>query len=174
MQARRNRQRRGWNGGGGLPRVAFALRFQHGLRHFLNEQRDAVSALDNVLPNALRQRLVARDAVDHGNDFALPKPVEREGSDEGPTNPRRFELGSVRDNQQNPKSSQPVYRPTKRLKACRVDPMHILENHQHRIRSRQCLHLRSKCFYGSLSSLLRSQIERWIASIVRQRQHVRK
>ena len=62
---------RGGNSGGGLPRVAFAFRFQHRLGHFLNEQRDAVSAFDNVLPDALRQRLIACDAVDHCSDFAL-------------------------------------------------------------------------------------------------------
>ena len=45
-------------------RVAFALRLQHRLRHFLNEQRNAVCALDNVLSDARWQRLVAGDAVD--------------------------------------------------------------------------------------------------------------
>ena len=33
---------------------AFAFRLQHRLRHFLDEQRNAVCALDNVLSNTLR------------------------------------------------------------------------------------------------------------------------
>ena len=75
-------------------RVAFALRFQHRLGHFLDEQRNAVSALDNVLPNARGQRLVAGDAVDHGSDFALAEPVERECGDVRSSNPRRLKLRS--------------------------------------------------------------------------------
>ena len=78
-----------------LLRFAFALCLQHRLRHFLYEQRDAVSALDNVLPDSLGQRLVASDAVDHGVDFALPEPIECEGGDVRPSNPRRVKLRSV-------------------------------------------------------------------------------
>ena len=33
-------------------------------------------ALDNVQPGARGQRLVARDAVDHGGDFPVSKPVD--------------------------------------------------------------------------------------------------
>ena len=53
------------------PRLALALRLQHRLRHLLHEQGNAVGALDDVLPDARRQQLVADDAVDHGGDFAL-------------------------------------------------------------------------------------------------------
>ena len=49
--------------------------------------------------------------------------------------------------------------------------MHILEDHQHRIGSRQRLQLRSERFQRFLPPLLRGQFERRIASIVRQRQH---
>ena len=52
-------------------RRALALRLQHRLGHFLHEQRNAVGALDNVLPDVRRQRLIANDAVDHGSDVAL-------------------------------------------------------------------------------------------------------
>ena len=45
MQARRHCQGWGWNGGGGLPRVAFALRLPHRLGYFLREQRNAVGAM---------------------------------------------------------------------------------------------------------------------------------
>ena len=36
-----------------VARFAFALRFQHRLCHFLDEQRNAVGALDDVLPECL-------------------------------------------------------------------------------------------------------------------------
>ena len=56
---------------------AFALRLQHRLGHFLDEQRNAVGALDDVLSDAGGQRLVADDAVDHGGDVALRQPIDR-------------------------------------------------------------------------------------------------
>ena len=40
--------------------VALALRLQHSPCHFLNEERDAVSALDNVLPNVLGEQPCCR------------------------------------------------------------------------------------------------------------------
>ena len=51
--------------------------------------------------------------------------------------------------------------------------MRVLENHQYRLRSRQYLNLSGKCFQCSLSSLLRGQVKRWVAAIVRQRKHLR-
>src|SRR6266850_6134003 len=99
MQARRDRQ--GWrgNGGDGISRVALTFRLQHSLRHFLNEQRDAVGTLDYVLPNSVRQLFVASDAVDHCPDFALAEAIEIECSDVGSANPRCLEIRSMRDNQ---------------------------------------------------------------------------
>ena len=52
--------------------------------------------------------------------------------------------------------------------------MHILKNHQHRIRPRQRLQLCSERFQRFLSPLLRGQFECRVASIVRQRQHFSK
>ena len=71
VQACRDRQGRRRNRGGGAPGFALALRLQHRLGHLLHEQRNAVGALDDVLPDARRQQLVADDAVDHGVDVAL-------------------------------------------------------------------------------------------------------
>ena len=99
------------------------------------------------------------------------EPVEGECGDMRPSNPRRLELRPERDDQQHAKGSHPVHRPTERFKARGVDPMRILENHQHRIGCRQRLQLRGKRFQRFLPPLLRGQFERGIASIVRQRQH---
>ena len=79
----------------------FAPRFQHRFGHFLHEQRDAVSALNNVLPDVRRKRLVADNAVDHGVDFALCQPVEGECGNVRPSNPRRLELWTERHDQQH-------------------------------------------------------------------------
>ena len=49
--------------------------------------------------------LLPDNAVDHRGDFALPEPVECEGSYVRPSNPRRLELRSVRNDQQHAKRS---------------------------------------------------------------------
>ena len=82
-------------------------------------------------------------------------PVEGQGGHVMPSNPRRIELGTVRHNQQHRKGSNPINGSTERFQACRVDPMRVLEDHQHRILTRQCLHLRGERFQGFLPALLR-------------------
>ena len=113
-------------------RVAFALRLQHRLGHLLHEQRNAVGALDDVLPDVRRELLVADDAVDHGVDIALRQPIEGEGRHVRPSDPGRLEFRPERHDQQHAKSANPVHHPTERFQARRVDPMRILEDHQHR------------------------------------------
>ena len=63
------------------------------------------------------------------------KPVERQARHMRLASPRRVELGPESYDQQHRKSLDPVHSPIDRLKARRVDPMHILEDHQHRILS---------------------------------------
>ena len=53
VQAGRDCQCWRWNGGGGPLRFALALGLQHRLSHFLDEQRDAVGALNDVLSDTL-------------------------------------------------------------------------------------------------------------------------
>src|SRR5215469_6620319 len=49
--------------------------------------------------------------------------------------------------------------------------MRILEDHQHRTGAGQSFHLSGECLQRSLPALLRSELDRGIASVVRQRQH---
>ena len=109
--------------------IYFTFRFQHGLGHFLNEQRNAISALDNVLSNTLRQWLVAGDAVNHCAHFALIEAIEAECSDVGSSDPGRLEFPSVWTISNTPSPLQPINCATERLQARWVDPMHVLENH---------------------------------------------
>src|ERR1700751_3490108 len=106
---------------------------------FLNKERNAVGALNNVLPNPFRQSLVACDAVNHCDDFAVTEPIETECGNVGPADPERLELRPISDVQQHTERSQPLHCATERFKARWVDPMHILENHQHWLASRQRL-----------------------------------
>ena len=52
--------------------------------------------------------------------------------------------------------------------------MGVLEDHQHRVKARQGLHLRNERIERSLPPLLRGQIECGVASIVWKRQHLGK
>jgi hypothetical protein len=120
-------------------RFALALGFQHRLGHFLYEQRDAVGALNDVLSDTLWQRFIARYAVNYCCDFGLAEAIKGESGDIGPTNPRRLELRSIGDIEQHPECSQSIHRTPNRFQARWVNPVHILENHQHRLGSRQHL-----------------------------------
>ena len=79
-----------------------------------------------------RQHLVADDAVDHGGDFALPKPPESQAGDVGSANPRRLKFRAIRDDKQNPDGLDPINAATQRFQTRGVNPMDILEDHQQR------------------------------------------
>src|SRR5215467_303851 len=79
MQACRDRKRWRRNYANRPLSRALAFGFHHRLRHFLHEQWNTVTALDDVLPNACREKLVADDAVNHGADFALCQPIDGNG-----------------------------------------------------------------------------------------------
>ena len=172
MQARGDRQRRGRNRRNRVPGRALALRLHHRLRHLLDEQRNAVGALDDLRHHIRRQRLVPDQPRDYGGCFALPKPVQRQARHMRLAQPRRVELGAERHDQQNRKSSDPVHRPTEHFQARRIDPMRVLQDHQHRLLASQSRELPRQRFQRFLPALFRDQLERGIAPVVRQRQHV--
>ena len=80
---------------------ALTSRFQYGFGHFLHEQRNTVRALNDVLPDARRNELVADNIVDHRLDVALRQPIEGESSHVRSPNPGRIELWTERHNQQH-------------------------------------------------------------------------
>src|SRR5262249_9502081 len=67
-----------------------------------------------------------------------------------------------------------VYDSTERFQARWVGPMHILEDHQHRLLPRQRLYLSGECLHRFLPALLRCQFEGGIPAIVWQRKHLSK
>ena len=71
--------------------------------------------------------------VDHDADFALRQAIQDEGGDVRLSDPRRVELRPERHDQQRPKGPNPIHHPAERFKARRVDPLRVLEDHQHRI-----------------------------------------
>src|SRR5262245_16672994 len=107
------RQGRGSNEGSGPPCFILAFRLHHRLRHLFYKQGDSVRALDDVLPDVCRQRLVADDLVDHGADFAGSQPIEGEGGHMRLSDPARLKFWPECYDQQRAKRSNPVHRPTK-------------------------------------------------------------
>jgi hypothetical protein len=131
LQARGDRQHRGRNRTVGPSRFALALRLQHRLGHFLHKQGNAVGALDDILPDVCRQALVDDKVVDHGVGVALIQPIDGEGGHVRPADPGRIEFRPKRHAQQHAHGPNLVHRPTERFQTRRVDPVRILEDHQH-------------------------------------------
>ena len=92
VQARRNRQRRGRNAAAAACVAALSLScFQHRLCHFLHEQRNAVGALDDVLPEFAGRSLLPTTRSIMRPDFALRQPIDGQGGHIWPSDPRRLE-----------------------------------------------------------------------------------
>src|SRR6476660_1095989 len=111
---------------------------------------------------------------DDGRRFTLLKPVDRLARHVRLSNPWRAELRAESYNEQRRESFDAIHRPVERLQTRRIDPMYILEDHQHRAMDCQPGKLCRQGFQRSLSALLWSKVEYWIASIVRQREHLGK
>ena len=115
-----------------LRRLVELLAFHHGLGQFLDEQRHAVGALDDLLEQGCRQRLAAGDVLDHRHALAPAEAVERHGGHVRMADPRRLEIGAVRDDQQHRQRMQALDGEREQLERSRVAPLRVLEHHQQR------------------------------------------
>src|SRR5271169_1973463 len=86
-----------------------ALSLQHRLRHFLDEQRNAVGTLDDVLADARWKQLVADDGLDHREYFALSKPIDGEECHIRSSDPGRIKIRPECHDQQHTKAAYPVH-----------------------------------------------------------------
>src|ERR1700730_8434805 len=84
--------------------------------------------------------------------------------------PRCVQLWAESYDEQHVKGCDPVHRPAEHFEALRIDPMRILEDHQHGILACQSRELRHQCFERSLPALFRGQIERRVSCIILERQ----
>ena len=143
VQRRRDRQRRH------RPRhrvVIAGVRehaaLEHGLGQLLDEQRHAVGALDDLVGDLLGQRLAAGHVRDHLGALPGRQAVEREQRHVRTADPGRRELRPEGDDHQDRQRGHPLDEQVERLARGRVDPVHVLEHHQHRLTRRQSLDLR--------------------------------
>ena len=87
---------------------------------------DAVGALDKVLSDVRRQQLIAYDAVDHGADLAMSRPIEGRRCYVRLSDPGCVELWPRRHDQENAKARDPVHHATERFQARGIAPLRIL------------------------------------------------
>jgi hypothetical protein len=95
------RYRRGRSGRNRAFSRALRISLQNRFGHLLDEQRDAVSALDDVLSDARRKGLVADDAINQRARFARCKPIDGESGHIRAPQPRRLEFGTIGHDKQH-------------------------------------------------------------------------
>ncbi len=130
-------------------------------------------ALDNVVADVCRKQLIADDTVDHRTDFTLGQPIDSEGGHARPSiqgawnSGRNVMISSTRRLRTRSTRSDRTL-----ASSCGSAQCAAIENNNHRRLPRQRFHLGNKCFQSSLSARLGGHVERRIASVVRQRQHL--
>ena len=158
VQRRGHRQRRMRHGGQGCRTLRAG--FEHRLGQLLDEQRHAVGALGDLLHDLGRQRVIAGDVFDHRRGVAPVEPRQSEHRHMRLPGPGRLELGAERREQQHRPMRDPLDRAVQQFARARIDPVDVLEHHQHRLPLRQALDLPQQRLERLLLLALRRDIER--------------
>lgn len=143
---------------------------QYRFGQFLDEQRNTVRALNDLRHHVRPQLFVSYKVSDDGGHLALAKPIEHHSRHLCLSGPRWSELRPGGDDEQHRNATDALDGPAQRLKAARIDPMRVLEDHQHRLFARQCFNLSIECFQHLLFALLRRERECRMAAIIGERQ----
>ena len=174
VQRGRDRQRRQRAGQHvAVARIDQQVRLQDRLGQLLDEQRHAVGPGDDLLDHLERQRLAAGDALDHGGRLTMAQPAERERADVRIAAPGRREVGPKDHHQQDRQALDPIDDLLEQLDRGGVDPMRVLEDHQHRIAAGEPGQLIEQGGEHLGAVLLRREVERRIAALGRDRQERR-
>ena len=86
--------------------------------------------------------------------------------------PRRGEFRPEGHEQQNPEGVDLVDEPAEHFQARRIGPLRVLEDHQDRGLARNRLDPADQRFKRLLPALLRGEVQRGMAAVVRQRKHL--
>ena len=104
--------------------------------------------------------------------FIAAEPVQRDHRHLRLADPGRLELGPVGRDQQHRQARDLLDRKVEHLARGRIDPMHILEDHQYRLPPRQRLELAQQCRQCPLLLALRAEVERREALAAGKRQRL--
>jgi len=121
----------------------------------------------DLLDDDLRESL-AGDLCYQQNPVAPVQAVERQHRDPRLANPGWLELGAKRHDQQNRQAANALDSKVEQLARGRVDPMHVLKDHQHRLPVRQALELPDQRLQCPLLLALWAEIRQWMSLRCRQ------
>ncbi len=114
---------------------------QNALGQFLDEQRHAVGAINDLGDDLVGQRLSAGDLRYQSGAVTPVETVESQRADLRLAGPRRLELGAERHDQQHRQAADTLDGEVEQLSRGGVEPMRILEYRDHRLFVRQTFEL---------------------------------
>ena len=132
--------------------------FDNGLGQLLEEQWHAVGAGEDLPEDLGRQRLAAGGALDQRHAVAAAEAGERQHRDVGVGGPGRGELRPRGDEEQQWQRRCPRHGQGQQLERGRVDPVRVLEQHQHRLPRRKPPQLRQQRLERLLLAPLRREV----------------
>ena len=121
--------------------LAQQVALQDTLGQFLDEQRHAVRAIDDLVDDVSRQCLAAGDLRNQCGPVAPVQAIERQHADLRLAGPGRLELRAERYDQQHRQAAHMLDGEVEQLARGRVDPLRILKNHHQRLLARQAFEL---------------------------------
>ena len=116
------------------------------------------------------ERDIAGQSLHQRLAVAFAEPIERQTRDLGAAAPGRLKLGTKGDRQQHRQMPHPVDGQIQELARGRVDPVGVLEDHQHRPVPRLGFELAEQCLEQFLAFALQAEVE--VGGGTRQRQQL--
>jgi len=141
---------------------------QHALGQFLDEQWHAVGALGDLGDNVIGQCLAAGDLCDQRGAVALVEAIERQHADLGLAGPWRLKLGPEGHDQQHRQAADMLDHEVEQLARGRVDPMRILEDHNHGLSACQTFEMPDQRLQCPFPLALRAEVRQRVVRRRRQ------
>ena len=158
MQRRRHGDRGRRRAGHGQS-AAIGTGFDNGLGQLLDEQRHAIAALDDLGDEFGSDGGIAGKLLDQGRTVPLAEPVQRHCRDMRLVGPGGLEFRAKGNEQQYRQPADAIDGQIDQVARGRVDPVHVLEDHQHRMAAGERLQLVQQPGEQLFPFALRAQIE---------------
>src|SRR5882724_9006063 len=142
LKCRRNSQRRKWASKLEIAMASRCLpdrRFEDRFRQFLDEQRYALRAAENGFDDDWRQRPFTCRHLDELPGCWPPEAIEAKQRDVREIRPRRLLVRPQGDDEKDRQNPDPVHHSFEQLRRRRIEPMRVLQDHEHRQLARKPL-----------------------------------
>jgi len=142
VQGRRDRERRQY----AIEHVAISFfaqqtALQDALGQFLDKQWYAIGAVGDLVDDLIRQRFAAGNLLDQDGPVMPVQAIERQHRHLWLAGPGWLKLGAERHDQQHWQAADSLDGEVEQLERGRVDPVRVLEDHQHWLLVRQTFEL---------------------------------